>query len=132
MNLSGRFDEAFQFASDLHRTQTRKSSSTPYISHLMAVVAIALEYGATEDEAIAALLHDAVEDQGGPPVLAEIRARFGGDVAEIVDGCTDTDQVHKPSWWPRKVRFIERLAGGADSLPLLLSAGKIPQAQTGP
>src|SRR5262245_45666893 len=104
MTLSKRFDDAFQFAADLHRTQTRKSSSTPYIAHLMAVAAIALEYGATEDEAIGALLHDAVEDQGGQPVLAEIRARFGDGVAGIVEGCTDTDQVHKPSWWPRKER----------------------------
>ena len=91
----------------------RKSSSIPYIGHLMAVCAIALEYGATEDEAIAALLHDAVEDQGGAPVLAEIRARFGDDVAAIVEGCTDTDEVHKPSWWPRKERFIERLGNGS-------------------
>jgi (p)ppGpp synthase/HD superfamily hydrolase len=130
MSLSRRFDEAFQFASDLHRTQTRKSSGTPYISHLMAVAAIALEYGATEDEAIAALLHDAVEDQGGPPVLAEIRTRFSDDVAEIVDGCTDTDQVHKPSWWPRKVRFIERLAGAPYSVRLVVAADKLHNVQS--
>src|SRR3954468_20049769 len=125
MTLSSRFDDAFQFASELHRTQTRKSSNTPYIAHLMAVAAIALEHGATEDEAIAALLHDAVEDQGGQPVLAEIRARFGGEVAQIVDGCTDTDQVHKPSWRPRKERFIERLASAPSSVRLVVAADKL-------
>src|SRR3954465_6954449 len=129
MNLSGRFDEAFQFASELHRTQTRKSSGTPYISHLMAVTAIALEYGATENEAIAALLHDAVEDQGGAPVLAEIRGRFGDEVADIVDGCTDTDQVHKPSWWPRKERFIERLVSAPYSVRLVVAADKLHNVQ---
>jgi (p)ppGpp synthase/HD superfamily hydrolase len=130
MALSSRFDEASLFASDLHRTQSRKSSGTPYIVHLMAVAAIALEYGATEDEAIAALLHDAVEDQGGPPVLAEIRARFGNNVAQIVDGCTDTDQVHKPSWWPRKERFIERLACAPYSVRLVVAADKLHNVQS--
>jgi (p)ppGpp synthase/HD superfamily hydrolase len=130
VTLSKRFDDAFQFASDLHRTQTRKSSGTPYIAHLMAVAAIALEYGATEGEAIAALLHDAVEDQGGPPVLAEIRTRFGDDVAAIVDGCTDTDQVHKPSWWPRKERFIERLASAPYSVRLVVGADKLHNVQS--
>jgi (p)ppGpp synthase/HD superfamily hydrolase len=130
MPLSNRFDDAFQFASELHREQTRKSSGTPYIAHLMAVAAIALEYGATEDQAIAALLHDAVEDQGGQPVLAEIRARFGDDVARIVDGCTDTDQVHKPSWWPRKERFIERLAGAPYSVRLVVAADKLHNVQS--
>jgi (p)ppGpp synthase/HD superfamily hydrolase len=125
MTLSRRFDDALLFASDLHRTQTRKGSGTPYIAHLMAVAAIALEHGASEDEAIAALLHDAVEDQGGLPVLAEIRARFGDAVAKIVAGCTDTDQVHKPSWWPRKERFIERLASAPYSVRLIVAADKL-------
>src|SRR6478672_6825650 len=125
MALSKRFDDAFQFASELHRTQLRKSSDIPYIGHLMAVCAIALEYGATDDEAIAALLHDAVEDQGGAPVLAEIRDRFGDDVAAIVAGCTDTDEVHKPSWWPRKERFIERLATAPYSVRLVVAADKL-------
>src|SRR4029079_2561190 len=129
MTLSKRFDDAFQYASDLHRTQTRKSSGTPYLAHLMAVAAIALEYGAMEDEAIAGLLHDAVEDQGGPPVLAEIRARFGDGVAEIVDGCSDTDQVHKPSWWPRKQRYVERLASAPSSVRLVVAADKLHNVQ---
>jgi (p)ppGpp synthase/HD superfamily hydrolase len=96
----------------------------------MAVSAIALEYGATEDEALAALLHDAVEDQGGPPVLAQIRARFGDNVAEIVAGCTDTDQVHKPSWWPRKERFIERLGEAPYSVRLVVAADKLHNVQS--
>jgi GTP pyrophosphokinase len=96
----------------------------------MAVTAIALEYGATEDEAIAALLHDAVEDQGGAPVLEDIRARFGDNVAEIVSGCTDTDQVHKPSWWPRKERFIERLAVAPHPVRLVVAADKLHNVQS--
>ncbi len=71
--LTGRFDEALAYPSRIHRTQLRKVSAIPYVSHLLAVAAIALENGADEDQAIAALLHDAVEDQGGLERLADIR-----------------------------------------------------------
>lgn len=130
MIVTPRFDDAFLYASALHRNQARKSSGTPYLAHLMAVAAIALEHGATEDEAIAALLHDAVEDQGGPPVLAEIQRRFGDEVADIVAGCTDTDQIHKPSWWPRKERFVERLATAPYSVRLVVAADKLHNVQS--
>ncbi len=96
MTLSPRFDEALVYASQLHADQVRKDSGTPYVGHLLAVTAIVLEHGGTEDEAIAALLHDAVEDQGGPATRADIGRRFGEAVARIVDGCSDTDQVPKP------------------------------------
>jgi len=94
--LTNRFAEAFGYALELHRQQRRKGTEIPYIAHLMAVSGLVLEHGGTEDEAIAALLHDAVEDQGGAPVLAEIRRRFGEDVGTIVEGCSDTAVTPKP------------------------------------
>jgi (p)ppGpp synthase/HD superfamily hydrolase len=75
--LTDRFDHALAYASRIHRDQTRKGTAIPYISHLMGTAAIALENGADEDQAIAALLHDAVEDQGGADRLIDVRARFG-------------------------------------------------------
>lgn len=82
--LTERFDEAFRYAHQLHRAQTRKGTPIPYISHLMAVAALVVEHGGTEDQAIAALLHDAAEDQGGAERLDEIRKKFGSTVAAIV------------------------------------------------
>lgn len=108
--LTKRFDDALAYASQLHRTQTRKGSGIPYVSHLLAVAAIALENGADEDQAIAALLHDAVEDQGGPARLEEIRARYGDAVAQIVADCTDSHEEPKPAWHPRKAAYIASLA----------------------
>ena len=93
--LTGRYDEAFQYAHELHRKQERKGCSIPYISHLMIVSALVLENEGTEDQAIAALLHDAAEDQGGAPTLQEVRKRFGDVVAEIVSDCTDSGDEHK-------------------------------------
>src|ERR1700681_4867763 len=87
--LSTRFEQALTYAAILHSGQVKKGTAVPYIGHLLMVTGIALEHGADEDEAIAALLHDAVEDQGGAPTGDEIRRRFGGAVADIVDGCTD-------------------------------------------
>jgi (p)ppGpp synthase/HD superfamily hydrolase len=77
VQLSGRFDAALKLASDLHRTQMRKSSDIPYLAHLLGVAGLVLEHGGSEDEAIAGLLHDAVEDQGGKPTLELIRREFG-------------------------------------------------------
>ncbi|WP_245806043.1 HD domain-containing protein [Erythrobacter donghaensis] len=108
--LTDRFDEALAYASRLHRTQIRKGSGVPYVSHLLAVAAIALENGADEDQAIAALLHDAVEDQGGLAQLKEIRRRFGEGVAAIVADCTDSHEAEKPAWRPRKEAYIASLA----------------------
>jgi len=88
MKLSPRFSDALVFAAELHADQQRKVTGTPYLAHLLRVAGIALEHGAGEDQAIAALLHDAVEDQGGPAVRDELRRRFGETVVAIVDGCT--------------------------------------------
>jgi (p)ppGpp synthase/HD superfamily hydrolase len=108
--LTARFDTALAYASSLHREQIRKGSGIPYVSHLLAVAAIALENGADEDQAIAALLHDAVEDQGGLAQLEAIRARFGEDVAQIVADCTDAHEEPKPDWRPRKEAYVASLA----------------------
>ncbi len=108
--LTERFDDALAYASQLHRAQTRKGNGIPYVSHLLAVAAIALENGADEDQAIAALLHDAVEDQGGLPQLEAIRALYGDAVADIVADCTDAHEEPKPDWHPRKEAYIASLA----------------------
>lgn len=108
--LTKRFDGALVYASQIHRDQVRKGTNIPYISHLLGTAAIALENGADEDQAIAALLHDAVEDQGGAARLADIRIQFGDRVAEIVEHCTDTDIEPKPPWRARKEAYIANLA----------------------
>src|SRR3712207_2491416 len=102
MTYGERFEEALKYAARLHRTQKRKGTNIPYVTHLLAVAAIVGENGGTEDEVIAALLHDAVEDQGGAATREEIRRRFGDAVASIVEGTSDTDAVPKPPWPERK------------------------------
>jgi (p)ppGpp synthase/HD superfamily hydrolase len=126
--LSQRFDQALAWASELHRDQKRKGGRVPYIAHLLAVAALVLEAGGDEDEAIAALLHDAVEDQGGAPTRAAIEERFGPRVAAIVDGCTDTDETPKPPWKARKVAYLEALAQADDSVRLVVGADKLHNA----
>ena len=107
--LTERFDQAFLYAHHLHRTQSRKGTSIPYISHLMTVAALVLENGGNEDQAIAALLHDAAEDQGGAATLAEIGTRFGNSVAAIVADCTDAWTEPKPPWRTRKETYLADL-----------------------
>ncbi len=107
--LTDRFEAALAFAAQIHQGHSRKSSQVPYLSHLLSVAALVLEDGGSEDEAIAALLHDAIEDQGHRTDLADLRRRFGDRVAEIVDACSDTDQRPKPPWRGRKEAFIDRM-----------------------
>ena len=117
--LTDRFDRALLYATHVHGGQTRKATPVPYLAHLLAVAATVLEYGGSEDMAIAALLHDAVEDQGGEPRLAGIRNRFGDRVADIVRSCSDSPAAaHQPKedWHIRKTRHVERLAEGIDTL----------------
>ena len=104
-----RFASAVRFATHAHRGQVRKGTTIPYVTHPMAVSALVLEFGGDEDQAIAALLHDGPEDQGGQPVLDEIRRRFGDEVATLVDGLTDTLKKPKPKWRPRKKAYLARL-----------------------
>jgi (p)ppGpp synthase/HD superfamily hydrolase len=125
MSSSNGFENALAYAARLHAEQTRKGSDTPYISHLLAVTAIALDHGATENEAIAALLHDAVEDQGGQETLEEICRQFGNQVAEIVAACSDTDELPKPPWRERKEAFVERLRTEPYSVRLVVAADKL-------
>jgi (p)ppGpp synthase/HD superfamily hydrolase len=121
IRLGTRFLHAFQFAAEKHAGQTRKASTIPYIAHLMGVASLVLEAGGDEDLAIAALLHDVVEDCGGAPMLREVRRRFGNRVAKVVDGCTDADTDPKPPWRERKENYLRHLAD-ADADTLLVSA----------
>lgn len=127
--LSERFEQALTWAAQLHAEQERKSTGIPYVSHLMSVCALALEHGADEDEAIAALLHDAVEDQGGQETLDEIRARFGDRVAEIVDGCTDAYVQPKPPWRERKEAYVAHLQEAPPSTCLVSGSDKLHNAR---
>jgi (p)ppGpp synthase/HD superfamily hydrolase len=129
MFLTVRFEEALVYATRLHAGQLRKGSGVPYVAHLLGVASLALEHGADEDEAVAALLHDAVEDQGGAPRLEEIRARFGERVARIVAGCTDADVIPKPPWRERKERYIAHLAEADASVRLVSAADKLHNAR---
>ena len=104
--MTGRFDAAFAYAHEAHAAQTRKGNGMPYLGHLMGVASIVIDDGGTEDEAIAALLHDAAEDQGGRPRLDDIRTRFGDAVAAIVEDCTDPWTHPKAPWEERKQRYV--------------------------
>lgn len=123
--LSPRFALALQFANQIHATQVRKGVGAPYISHLMGVSAQVLEYGGDEDQAIAALLHDAAEDCGGRPMLETVRVMFGNGVASIVECCTDTFDEPKPTWRPRKEAYIERMRREPASARLVVTADKL-------
>lgn len=129
-DLTDRFGEALEYAAKVHRTQRRKGSGIPYVAHLLAVCSLVLEDGGNEDEAIAALLHDAPEDQGGEETLAEIRERFGDDVAEIVAGCSDTFEIPKPPWRPRKQAYIDHLADAPPSVLRVSCADKVHNARS--
>jgi (p)ppGpp synthase/HD superfamily hydrolase len=127
--LSDRFLHAFNVASELHATQTRKGSDTPYIAHLLAVASLVLEYGGSEEEAIAALLHDAVEDQGGAATLDMIRHEFGNRVASIVSECSDTDEVPKPPWQQRKEAYLAHIPDLSPQVQLVSLADKVHNAR---
>ena len=125
IELGPRFLRAFQFAADKHAGQTRKASTIPYIAHLMAVASLVLEAGGDEDLAIAALLHDVVEDCGGAPMLNEVRRRFGKRVASVVEGCSDADGYPKPPWRERKQGYIRRLRNAGADTRLVSAADKL-------
>jgi GTP pyrophosphokinase len=125
IKLGPRFLRAFVFAAEKHKGQTRKASSIPYIAHLMGVASLVLEAGGDEDLAIAALLHDVVEDCGGAAMLKEVRRRFGGRVAKIVDGCTDAYTDPKPPWRERKEKYIARLRNEDKDTRLVSAADKL-------
>jgi (p)ppGpp synthase/HD superfamily hydrolase len=129
LKLSKRFDEALLYASRTHARQQRKGTRIPYLAHLLGAANLALSFGANEDEAIAALLHDTIEDQGGAAARREIRRRFGARVAAIVDGCSDTDAAPKPPWRARKEQLVARLGRAPRAVRLVCAADKLDNAR---
>ena len=128
--LGPRFQEALAMAANLHAAQKRKMTGVPYISHLLSVTALVLQGGGDEDEAIAALLHDAAEDQGGEQTLAVIREKFGDKVADIVASCSDTFVSPKPPWRERKQDHIEHLRGASPAVHRVVLADKLHNARS--
>jgi (p)ppGpp synthase/HD superfamily hydrolase len=127
--LGPKFQEALAYAAQLHNTQTRKASEVPYIGHLLSVAGLVIEADGTETEAIAALLHDAAEDQGGDATLADIEERFGSTVAAIVEECSDTVVTPKPPWRQRKEQYIADLDKASSSAILVSIADKLDNAR---
>jgi (p)ppGpp synthase/HD superfamily hydrolase len=128
--LTQRFEDALVYAARIHSQQVRKGSGVPYISHLLGVTDLVLQDGGDEDEAIAALLHDAVEDQGGRNTLADIRSRFGERVAAIVEGCTDAYRIPKPPWRKRKESYINHLQEAPQDVLRVSLADKLHNARS--
>jgi (p)ppGpp synthase/HD superfamily hydrolase len=126
--LTPKFSEALAYAAEKHGTQTRKASDIPYLGHLLSVAGLVIEADGTETQAIGALLHDAAEDQGGEETLAEIREKFGDDVASIVAECSDTFETPKPPWRERKQRYIDHLPEASDGAILVSLADKLHNA----
>ena len=130
MSYGENFERALVYAARLHGDQYRKGTGVPYVTHLLAVAAIVGENGGTEDEVVAALLHDAPEDQGGEARLEEIRDRFGETVAGIVAGCTDTYEDPKPPWRERKERYLAHLATAPNPVRRVSAADKLHNARS--
>jgi len=135
MVLTDRFDRALLYATHVHGGQVRKGTTIPYVAHLLAVAATVLEYGGSEDMAIAGLLHDAVEDQGGEPRLADIRNRFGDRVADIVRSCSDSvvntaAGQKKEAWRVRKLDYIEHLKTVDRETLLIALSDKVHNARS--
>lgn len=127
---SERFARALQMAYELHARDARKGKGTSAMGHLLSVAGIVIEYGGSEDEAIAALLHDAIEDAGGLATEKRIREAFGETVASIVRGCTDTDQTPKPPWEPRKQAYLEHLASAGAAARFVSCADKLANVRS--
>ena len=128
--LTQRFQAALALATKVHAGQYRKGKDVPYIAHLLAVTALVLENGGDEDEAIAALLHDAIEDQRDKISLQEIRGQFGEQVAGIVDGLTDAKTWPKRPWRQRKEAYIAHLRQSSPSERLVSAADKLHNARS--
>lgn len=130
--FSPRFAEALRGAADLHARQFRKGTAIPYVAHLLGVASIALHHGADEDEAIAALLHDAIEDAPKAPganwVRQWLRFRFGKRVLDIVEGCTDADVTPKPPWRKRKEAYVAHVPKASGSVILVSASDKLHNA----
>ncbi len=123
--LGDRFVDAVAYATELHARQARKATTIPYLTHLFAVCSLVLEDGGGEDDAIAALLHDGPEDQGGQATLDEIERRFGSHIAALVHGLSDTFEDPKPAWRPRKKAYLARLATEPEAVLRISLADKL-------
>lgn len=127
--LSDRYFEAVRYTSRAHANQTRKGGNISYMSHLLGVSSLIIEAGGDEDQAIAGLLHDVVEDQGGLWRLAEVRTVFGDRVADIVLGCSDSldddEDGFWPIYWERKQRYLDRLETEPAELVMVSIADKV-------
>jgi (p)ppGpp synthase/HD superfamily hydrolase len=130
MQLTGRYAKALRFAFSLHQQHERKGSGVPYMAHLMSVSSLVLEFGGDEDAAIAGLLHDAVEDQGGVEISHLIRKEFGDVVANIVDGCTDSVSDPKPPWRARKELYLQHLHQVPAATLLVSNCDKLHNARS--
>jgi (p)ppGpp synthase/HD superfamily hydrolase len=130
MILTSRFERALRTAYQLHHRQVRKGSHTPYIAHLLSVAALVLEHGGDEKTAIAALLHDAAEDQGGTETLDRIRVEFGPQVAAIVADCSDSLTTPKPPWRERKEKYLAHLLTATPEVQLVSLADKVHNARS--
>lgn len=128
--LGPRFVAAVALATDLHRDQRRKCTAIPYLSHLLSVAALILEAGGDEEQAIAGLLHDAAEDQGGDAALGRIRREFGDRVAGMVESCTDTVVTPKPPWQARKEAYLAHLEAASPDAVLVSLADKVHNARS--
>jgi (p)ppGpp synthase/HD superfamily hydrolase len=128
--LGPKLQRAFAYAAKMHAGQARKATTVPYLSHLMAVASLVLEAGGDEEMAIAALLHDVVEDCGGMPRLREIRKQFGARVARIVEGCTDSFTEPKPDWIERKRGYLEEVKHADDETRLVSASDKLHNVRT--
>lgn len=123
--LSSRFEAALVYATRLHAAQMRKASDVPYVAHLLGVASLVLEDGGSEDEAIAALLHDAIEDQGGAATRQEIRRQFGDTITAWVDACTDSETTPKPPWRERKEKLLAQSRTASPAVRRILTADKL-------
>lgn len=130
MKYSDKFTQALSFAAILHNGQLRKGTQIPYISHLLSVSVIVMRNGGDEEQAIAALLHDSVEDQGGINLLSEIESKFGARVAKIVKQCSDSFEKPKPPWDQRKKAYVEAIAHKSDDAILISMADKVDNARS--
>lgn len=130
MRYSPRVLRAFELMYEFHGRQTRKCGGAPYITHLIAVAGFTGEYGGSEEQFIAALLHDAVEDQGGHGALQRIRDEFGEAVADLVWACTDAWEHPKPAWRARKEAHLARIPGAPIGARLVLAADKLHNLQS--
>jgi len=133
MGYSARVERAFALANQIHADAQRKGTKIPYVTHLMAVAALVGENGGTEDQVIAALLHDAVEDAGGHARLEQIRSSFGSDVADLVVGLSDSvveDPTNKPAWKPRKEAYLAKLREAGPRVHLVSCADKVHNARS--